>query len=318
MAGGTQMSAVQDQLLTKSLLGYWPKKWISELILPTVTHSQYSGKLGKFTKQHLRIVSTIGGGKGKYRYVDSIAVDSDSFDIESHGLVDIVTKRDYKNYNSPFRPEDNKAKALQTMIFLAKEKGLADQLSNTAVITQNTTLSLAEDKYGDYLNSTPVQDFSTARNAVYDGCGEDPNTAIMNKKVWEKLRYHPQLLESLGFKENRPGGLKESELASILEVDKLLIGSAKYNSAKEGQTAVLSDVWGNHIIFAVCPEKASVEDGGGQVALGYTVRLDGEDPRKVYKTPVSNPPGSNEILVEDEYDQLIVDVGAAYLIKDAI
>ncbi len=319
MGAGTRQSAFLDKLLTQSLIGFTPKKFICEQILPEIQHAQYTGKIGRVGAQHLRIISTISGGKGKFHHVDSFVADSLGFDIESHGLEDIVTKRDYANWNEPFKAEDNRVKALQTLLYLAKEKGLADQLGNTSVITQNTTL-VGADKYSDKLNSDPVGDFSTARLTIFDNSGEEANTAIINFALKEALRYHPQLLDYLGYKYDRPGGLTDAELASVMGVQKMLIGTAKYNSAKEGQTPALANVWGNNVIFAVCPDKASLgEMGLGQVSLGYTVRLDGSTPRKVYKKSDGiNPPESTEIVVTDEYDQLISDVKAAYLIKDAI
>lgn len=309
----TQMRAIVDQLLTNVAAGYFPKKYISESILPVVQSAQYTGKLAKYGTSHLRILTTVKGGKGKFRQVDSVVRDSVGYSIDSHGLSDLVTKEDYKNVIEPFKAEEDVTMALSTLLWLVKEKGLADQLGNTSVITQNVTLAGAQ-QYNDYLGSDPIADFSTARRAVYDGCGEIPNLGVMSWEVWDKLRFHPAILNALGFKDNRPGGLAEAELASAMGVEKLLIGSAKYEFAQEGQTSSLASVWGKNLLFMVSPDKAAV----GQVALGYTVRLDGEAPRKVYKEAKFNPPGATEILVEDSYDQLITNVGAAYLIKSAI
>jgi hypothetical protein len=87
-----------------------------------------------------------------------------------------------------------------------------------------------------------------------------------------------------------------------------------YNSANEGQTDSLAAVWGKHIIFGVLPLQAQVR----QVSLGYLVQYAGEAPRKVYKYAVNNPPESNAILVEDNYDMFISNANAGYLIKNAI
>lgn len=309
----TQLKAQIDQLLTNVASKYEPKSYLSEQILPMVPSAQYTGKLGGYGTSHLRIVTSVKGGKGKYRQVDSTVYNNQGFSIEGHGLTDIVTPEDYRNVILPFKAEEDKTLALQTLLYLEKEKGLADTLASTAVLTQNVTLS-GTDQYNDKLNSDPVSDFEDARAAVYNGCGEVPNLAVLSWDVWNKLRFHPQILDSLGFKYDRPGGLKEAELASAMGVESILIGTAKYESAKEGQTSSLASVWGKHIVFMVCPAKAQV----GQVALGYTVRLDGQAPRKVYKQDLFNPPGAKEILVEDSYDQLISNANAAYLIKNAI
>lgn len=313
MNSGTQQKALVDLLLTNVSNGYFPKEFICEKILPEIQHKNDTGKLGKYGSSHLRIVNTITGGKGKYRQVDGVAYDSTGFSIESHGLSDLVTKKDYRNVTDPFKVEQDKILALATILWLEKEKGLADVLGNTAVLTQNTTL-VGSQQYNDKLNSDPVSDFENAQAAVVAGCGEKANTGIMSWEVFNKLKSHPQILDFLGYKFNRPGGLTEQELCEAMGVEKLLIGMARYNSAAEGQAAVLSPVWGKNVIFAVCPDKAGLQ----QQSLGYTVRLEGEAARKAYKTPVSNPPGSNELICEDEYDQLISNASAAYLIKNAI
>lgn len=312
-SSGSQLRAIVDQLLTGVATGYFPQGMIADQILPEVKSKNYTGKIGKFGSSHLRIVSTVVAGKGKYRQIEGVARDSDSFHIKGHGLTDLVTREDYANVIEPFKAESDSVLVLKTLLALEKEKAIADVLGSTSTITQNTTLT-GTSQYNDYLSSDPIGDFSTARAAVYDGCGTQPNTAIMSWKVFDKLRFHPSLLVALGYRYDRPGALNEQELCAALSVKKLLIGDAKYNSAAEGQADVLTDVWGKNMLFAVCPDRLDVP----QVTLGYTVRLDGSTPQKVYKTPVNNPPESNEILTEDLYDQNLVKVEAAYLIKNAI
>jgi hypothetical protein len=309
----SQMKGIIDPLLTNVSSAYVPKGCIAETILPMVKFSQYTGKLGGYGKNHLRVESSVVGGKGKYRRVDSIVRTTTSFEIEGHGLAGIVTKRDYKNVIDPFDAEKDEVMGLSTILMLEKEKALADTLGNTSIITQNVTLS-GTSQLSDYTSSDAISVVNAAKAAVRSGCGAVANTAIMDYDVAEVLRYHPQLLDMLGFKFAKPGGLENSDLAKALGVQKVLIADAKYNSAKEGQTASLSNVWGKNILFAVIPDSAQKY----QVALGYDVRLDDGQPRKVYKQQLFNPPGATEILVEDEYDVLLSDVTAAYLIKNAI
>lgn len=309
----SQLVSLQDKLLSNVATGLFPKSSICEQILPKLTSKETTGKIGRYGNQHLRIVQSVKGGKGKYRQVDSVTRSTTGYDIEGHGLTDLVTKEDYRNVLAPFKAEEDVTLALSTILWVEKEKALADQLGNTSVLTQNTTL-VGADQWNNHVSSAPLDDITLAHLAVYDGCGEEANTAIMSKEVWDYLSYHPQFLDALGFKQNRPGGLTEQELAKVLKVQKLLIGKMKYNSAKEGQSDVLSSVWGKNFVLAVCPETPAI----GQISLGYHVMYEGEAPRKVYKQSLFNPPGATEILVEDSYDQLLVQVNAAYLVKNAV
>lgn len=310
----TLFKPIVEPLLTNVSSALIPQGMIAEKIFPKVQVGQYSGKLGKYGKNFLRIERSIKGGRGKYRQVEPIARSTDSFNIEGHGLEGLVTKEDYANAQQPFDAERDETMGLTSHLLVEKEYAVASLLSNTSVIATNNVTLAGGDQYSDYLSSTPVEDFSDYRAAVRSSCGLPPNVAMMDWAVWNKLRYHPQILDTLGFKDNRPGGLNEAELAMALGVEKILIAQGVYNSAKEGQTDVIAPIWGKHIILAVLPATAQPM----QVSLGYEIGLSGSQPRKVYKQPGFNPPGSTQILVEDEYDHLLSNEAAAYLIKNAI
>jgi hypothetical protein len=236
-----------------------------------------------------------------------------NFEIVGHGLEDVVTKEDYKNKILPFDAERDKTIGLSHLLWLEKEQLVAQALTSTSIMTQNVVLAGTQ-QYSDFANSDPLADWATARAAILDGCGFMPNVAIMDIKVWNVVRFHPAVLDFLGFKWAQPGGLSVDQLAQAMGVDKILIAQARYNSANEGQSDVLAAVWGKHIVFGVIPDKADIM----QQSLGYMIRYDGEAPRKVYKYPVQNPANATAILCEDDYDPLMNDVTCGYLIQNAI
>lgn len=309
----SQLRAIVDKLLTGVSSAYVPKGFICEEVLPTVQSKQYSGLLGKYGTSHLRIENSVKGGRGKYRQVETRVYSTTSYLIEGHGLEGFVSKEDYANVEEPFDAERDETLGISTILWLEKEKALADTLNSTSIMTQNTTLS-GSSQFNDYANSDVLGVTTTAQNSILNTVGVLPNLAIMDVAVWKVLRYHPQLLDALGFKWNRPGGMSQDEMAKALGVDKVLFGSARYESAKEGQASSLQSVWGKSLIFAVSPDKAEIM----QKSVGYLVRPTGVQPRKVYKETNFNPPGSTKVLVEDEYDMLISDVGCGYLIASAI
>lgn len=309
---GTQNTAQVDKLLTNLSNKIVPLNYISEQILPLVNVVQSSGLIGSYGNSHLRIESDVTGGKNKYPQVQTRVYETQVYNITKHGLSDIVTEEDIANVESPFDAMSDTTDELTTKLWLGKEKGLADAITSTSVLTNNVTLS-GTDQLSDYVNSDPLDAFSDARNAIYNKVGGAPDTAIMSWETWQKLRYHPKIVRALGFADNRPGGLQESELASVLEVKRLLIGAAVYNSAKEGQADSIAPVWGKDIVFAVCPQSSAKR----QVSLGYRFQQFGA-PRRVFKNKIDNPPNATEILVDDSYQQLISQANAGYLIKDAI
>src|SRR5258708_4013150 len=117
------------------------------------------------------------------------------------------------------------------------------------------------------------------------GCGFFPNTVIMSDYGAQIVRFHPQLLEALRYRPDRVGELSDAEIASALKVKKIYIGSAMYETAKEGQTSSLGSVWGKHIVFAYIPDAP----GKYQQSLGYRLGRRNMQPREVYKWPEKNP-----------------------------
>lgn len=311
---GAQNRAIIDKLLTGASQKIVSVGHIAELLLPSIKVKARTGKLGKYGQGHLRIVNTVVGGRGKFRQIEGVARSNVGYEIEGHGLEGMVTQEDYDNVELPYDAERDETELLTSMLQLEKEKGLADALSNTSVITQNTTLS-GGDQFDDYANSDPLAVALDAREAILDSTGLPPNAMWMDEKVKMRLKFHPQLLDRLGFKEARPGGLTDAELAAALDVQKVLVAGAFYQAAKEGQTeGSFTRIWGKHLWFGVIPDAAALN----QVSLGYRVELASRAPRQVSKWAINNPEGATAILCSDHYDQLLSMVGACYLVKNAI
>ena len=275
---------------------------------------QKTGKIGKYGLNHLRIVNAKMGGRGRAARFEPIVRDSDLYSIESHGLEGLVVEDDYANVEEPFDAEKDETLGLTTTLWTAKEYAIASVLFDTAVITQNITLVAATDKFSDYVNSKPLENFRDGQNVILDGCGKMPNRAIMSQKVFNTLKYHPAILRSLGFADNRAGTLKIAEVAHALGVDMLHIGDAAFNNAKLGQADSLEQIWGDSILMYYAPKTAAKY----QQSLGYYMTMKSRGARRVYKFTVNNPPGSKGIIVQDDYQFALTNVKCAYLIKDVL
>jgi len=308
-----QITAIVDKLLTNVSSAFIPDGYVSEILLPRITSTQNTGKLGKYGTNHLRIEATIMGGRGKARRIESITRTTDTYEIQKHGLEGLVTEDDRVNVEKPFEAERDETIGLNTLLWLKKEKGLADALTDTSVITQNVTLSGAS-QYNDYSNSDPLGDFKTARQTVYDATGKVPDTAVMDWNTFNCLAYHPGILQALGFTDNRAGQLSEAELGKAMGVKRLLVAMAQFDSAVEGQSESRSNVWGKNIVFTVTPPQPRVY----QTSLGYYMVRKDIKPRQVTKFAINNPPRSTGIIVEDAYDMFLSNTKGGFLIKATV
>ena len=59
-----------------------------------------------------------------------------------------------------------------------------------------------------------------------------------------------------------------AEAASLLDMESLLVASAMYNSAVEGQAQSLTDIWGNFVLIYYAPSRPSID----VPSFGYSLR----------------------------------------------
>ena len=309
---GTQMTAQVNKQLTNISQKIVPEGMIVEEALPLLNVVQSSGIIAGYGNSHLRIVSSVTGGKNKVPQVDTKAYTQEVYQVQDHSLKDFVTKEDRVNVESPFDAEVDTMDELNTQLFLEKNFAFANTVTDTGVITNNVTLS-GTSQYSDYDNSDPLGDFATARNSVFDNTGRVPDTVLMDRKTFNTLSTHPEMLRALGFADARPGGILENEMARAMQVERVLIDSSVYNAAKEGQADDVQAVFGRNIVFAVLPRSAARR----QVSLGYRIQQFGT-PRAVFRSDVDDPPETTRIIVRDTYELRFTNTDAGYLIKDTI
>lgn len=307
----TQNRAIVDKLLTNVSNKYVPLGYLSERILPLITVRQTTGLLGGYGNDHIRIETFLHSGDGPYPRVKVRNRNTQTFTLQKHALSAVIPEEEFDNVEQPFDARKDTADYIMSLLWTEKEKGLADTLGDTSVITQNKTLS-GTSQYNDVDNSDPLEDFAEAQTAIEDAVGQKANLAVMSASVGRQLRKHPQILDRLGYKHNRVGMITDQELAQVLDVDEVLIGRVLNNTAKEGQTDVIAPVWGKNIILAVSPKSAAKN----QISLGY--RIQKGTPRRVNRFNLDDPTGAEQINIDDWYDQLISNAKAAFLIKDAI
>jgi len=135
----------------------------------------------------------------------------------------------------------------------------------------------------------------------------------MNWDVFNKLRMHPQILGLIGVNKDKLTGVSESQIATVLGVDEILIGKVKKNTAAEGQTASFSSVWGKHILFAY--RNPNPSPSRAQNSFGYTFQRQAVIGDTI---KVSDPKNAEFVRVTERYDDVILDFDAGYLVTDAV
>ena len=236
-----------DQLLTNLLVGYKNKKYIYHDIFPIInTGGVESGSYGIFTQaDQFRNEAEIIAAGGPYP-MGGFRVSTTTFSTEEIGMGTDLPDRTLANASGAFKKSMRMAKAqwCADRVEMMREITLAGDIFTTSVwATSDTTATDWDDKS----NADPLTDINTAQYTIAAATGEEPNVLVLGHEVWSELKVNPAVLDLLGA--NERGRITLELLASHLELDKIVVGRAIYNTALEGQTASYSNCWGQNALL---------------------------------------------------------------------
>ena len=103
-------------------------------------------------------------------------------------------------------------------------------------------------------------------------------------------------------------------MAQFFGLDRILVGKAIYDTAKEGQTASKSYVWGKHFLLAyVAPSP-----GRKRPSLGYTFWAPTKGMLRIAEIYRDETITSDVMRVHEERLEKIVHVNCGYLMVNAV
>lgn len=304
----TQSQVVVDPALSNVSIKYTNDSFIADMIFPAFKVSKQTGKYYIYDKANLRVDSTYRAGGSGANEVDIGVAPTGTFSCDDHALKSFVIDEVQDQADAALNPLIDETEALTEKMLLDREKALAALITNTANVTQNVTLATTA-QWSDYSNSDPVGDVRTARTTIHKNTFKKPNTLILGKEVWDMLAEHPQIIERVKY--SQLGIITEELIARLFQVEKVLVGEAGSNTAKEGQTDALAYVWGKNAILAYINPKITLKI----LTFGLTFTY---SQRKVKRWRDEDREGTFVRIGNDNYVQKIIAVAAGYLIKNAI
>lgn len=277
---------------------------------------KYSGLLPSWGDDHLRIVNNVAGGEAPYRRIKCNETNEIPYKLRSYGLKKVIVIEDLCNYEFPHDAKRDSAMMLESAMKIAKEHRVASALQDPAVITQNIALTAPTDKYNDYMNSKPIENFLNARIALNRATGATQRDiiAFMNYDVAETLRRHPSLVENNKYTSNMNSGLSYDQLADAMGVRKVYVGNAQYVAGNVPQNTGYQSIWGNHITFTVSP------NGGHNFrkVFGYKMTLRKRPNMRLRSVMQDEPEDSIKMMISEIGSEIIANTGASYLISDVL
>lgn len=270
MADLSQSLARVSPLLTQVAIDYKNKTsdFVADLVLPRLTVDTETGIYFKYDKSALRNEDDIRAD-GENANRSQFGLTQVTYGpIEAHALWDKATERAARQFGGMAKLKNVTTTNLTQALMIRREVNVVAAL--TAGITQTVTLS-GTNQWSDS-SSTPVDAIKTARDTISLNALCIPNTLVLSYKAYSALLVHPQIVGRLN---GISVAASQQQLANILGVEKIIVGAARYNTAKQGATDSLSYVWGNDAYLVYVAPTAL--DNAGELTLGHILELSGEE-----------------------------------------
>lgn len=193
---------------------------------------------------------------------------------QDRGLERVVDDRFLAMYRNLFDYEMTIANGAMDALLRAQEARIAGKIFNTS----NFTAHNAATNWATVASAVPRNDIETARAALR-ALGIIPNCLILTYTGYTLLKENADVrtqVYQIFPDAAKSGTITLQHLLSYFDVPRILVAGALYNSAKSGQNAVLSDIWGSRYamlcrvaesdrtdIIEPCIGRTFVWNGGG-------------------------------------------------------
>jgi hypothetical protein len=303
----------KDAVLTNLSLKYANEEMIWRYALPVVPVNKRSDLFYKYNKEDsFRLADDALGPKSLPNEIDWGAA-TENYSVRDHGFGDWLPQEAIDNADTPVQPEIDTNDFLNLALDIAQEKRVVDVVFAPATYPTGNKVQLSGTaQWGDTADD-PIGDVL----AAIEGCFQRANTVIMGAEVWKVYRKLPEVLDAVKGAtrfQASPGGLATvEEMRGLFEVENWVIGRARYNSAKPGQTPTYVRLWGKH-----CAALHVVRDPGiRSITFGMTFS---EMPKGTFRDwdPKRGAKGCHYIKVAWNSDEKVVASDLGYLIQDAV
>lgn len=249
--------------LSKIAMNYMPDNIIADQIAPIVPVNKQSDGYTIYSIAEAYKIEEDKRAPGTEAQVITRSVSSDTYFCNNHALKDDIFYEDIENADAGIllTKRSNRIMYIKKKLYLNWEYRLAEQVTSTSNIGSSSAVG---SNWSDPTNgqSDPIGDIHTAVDNVYYSTGYSPNRIIFSSRAWRYFTNHANVIGRMfGETTTKKGRIITAPMAAdLLELQNVYVGRALKNTANEGQTAVLSDIWGTDVLVYYAPQQPTVEE----------------------------------------------------------
>lgn len=253
MAEVTSRDLHVDQLLTNMSIGYSNEVYIADQIAPIVPVRKQSDIIPKYDQSHWFRNQAAIRAPGTLSERGGFTVDTTEHYYctrYSYGFEIPDETRD--NTDAPYDLDRDGTAFVTDRLMMCREQSWATKYFRTGIWGADVTPNPLWSTYG---TSTPLVDITNYEDAIEGRIARMPNTMVLGKQVFSVLKWHPNVMDTIKYVQRAV--VSTDLFASLLDLERVLIGRAIYTTSPEGTaeaSVVYSRIWGkNALLLYVTP-----------------------------------------------------------------
>lgn len=252
-------------------------------------------------------------------------IDKENFAADVNAVHVDVADQDRANQERPVLDLDRDATKFVTHdILLRRELDWVEAYFGPGIWTntdQQGAASVAANQFiqWDRTSSTPIEDIEEQRLKMGRLTGKKPNVLVLGPDVYSVFKNHSEFIERIKYSQR--GVLTLDLIASMLDVDKVVVPNAVQNTEAEGTVGsdeTIDFIYGKSALLAYAASSPSLMEP----SAGYTFEWTGYLGAGVRGTRVKKfrmeELAADRIEVESAYDFKVVSTDLGVLFKDAV
>ena len=170
----------------------------------------------------------------------------------------------------------------------------------------------------DWQNATdggePISDIRTGKRTVLESTGYEPNTLVLGKEVYDVLADNPDIIERVnaGQTPGNPAMGTLNAMATLFEIEKILVMKSIENTAKEGQTPVHSFIGGANALLCYSAPSPGLMTPSAGYTFSWTGATGAGDSGGRIKRFRMEEKESDRVEIQMSFDQKLVSADLGY------
>jgi len=323
----TMQSAHIDRAMTNISVAYMQddKNFIADKVFPIVPVKRQSDVYYQYSRADFMRDEARERGAATESVGSDYGVEAqDPYFCKKHAFHTDITPEERANYDEPLDADKDATDFVTQKMLIRREMAWSSKFFKTGVWGTEYAGAASADAatkklvYWNKSTSDPIGDVTNAGIAMAGGTAFRPNTLVLSPYVFNALKNHEDILDRIKY--TQKGIVTTDLLATLFEVDKVLVAWGVANTAVKGAEEATNFIMGKHALLCYSnPTPALRKPSAGYIFAWTGLEGSGGYGNRIVRLPMDQLGlGTERIEGEIAFDSKVICSDLGVFFKDIV